>query len=101
MTGPAGGGPVLGNDQDAHRLREGRDLHGLLAVVSVPSCEQFDDLTAVRIVGFDDVLRRKIQIFASATTAREWVLLPARDCRFGQASTKKKAWQSGADAGSG
>jgi hypothetical protein len=45
----------LGIDQDAHRLSEGRPLHGPLAVVHMPSVEQLDDLTAVRIVGFDGV----------------------------------------------
>ena len=37
-------------DQDAHRLREGRGLHGPFAVVHMPSVEQLVPL----IVGFDD-----------------------------------------------
>jgi hypothetical protein len=47
--------PSLGIDQDAHRLSEGRRLHGPLAVVHMPSVEKLDDLTGVRIVGFDGV----------------------------------------------
>jgi hypothetical protein len=45
--------PSLGIDQDGHRLQEGRGLHRPLAVVRMPSVEELDDLTAVRIVGFD------------------------------------------------
>ena len=45
----------MGIDQGAHWLEEGRRLHGPLAVVHLPSVEQLDDLTAVRIVGFAGV----------------------------------------------
>jgi hypothetical protein len=37
----------LGIDQGAHRLSQGRRLHGPLAVVHMPSVELLDDLTAV------------------------------------------------------
>jgi hypothetical protein len=47
--------PSLGIDQGAHRLNQGRRLHGTLAVVHMPSVERLDDLTTVRIIGFDGV----------------------------------------------
>src|SRR4030081_3862170 len=65
--------PSLGIDQDAHRPREGRALPGAPAVVHMPSVEQLDDLTAVRIVGFDDVN----PLDRIATTKRQkWVTAP-------------------------
>ena len=42
-------------DQDAHRLQEGGGRPGPLAVVQMPNVEQLENLTAVRIVGFDGV----------------------------------------------
>jgi hypothetical protein len=61
-------------DQDAHRLREGRGLHGPLAAVHMPSVEQLDDLTAVRIVGFDSV--NPLDGIA-ATKRQKWVTAPS------------------------
>jgi hypothetical protein len=47
--------PSLEIDQDAHRLSQRRCLHRPLDVVHLPSVKKLDDLTAVRIVGFDGV----------------------------------------------
>jgi hypothetical protein len=72
--------PSLGIDQNAHRLREGRRLQGPFAVVRMPSVEQLDDLTAVRIVGLDGVNPH----YRIATVERdEWIaaLLFAADVR--------------------
>src|SRR6266516_5397126 len=65
--------PSLGVDQGAHRLREGRGLHLPLAVLHMPSVEQLDDLTAVRIVGFDGV--NPLDRIATAER-QEWVAAP-------------------------
>jgi hypothetical protein len=42
----------LGIDQDAHRLGQIGDFRGSSGVVGVPSREQFDNPTTMRIVGF-------------------------------------------------
>jgi hypothetical protein len=42
-------------EQGAHRVASAAGLLGPLAVVHMPSVELLDDLTAVRIVGFDGV----------------------------------------------
>jgi hypothetical protein len=66
--------PSLWIDQGTHRLREGRRLHGPLAVVHMPSVEQLDDLTAVRIVGFDGV--NPLDRIATAER-EEWITAPS------------------------
>ena len=76
----------MGIDQDAHRLREGRRLHGSFAVVHMPSVEQLDDLTAVRIVGFDGVN----PLDRIATTKRQkWVTAnQRRRCSIVESNTR-------------
>jgi hypothetical protein len=40
-------------EQGAHRLSDGVRLNRLVAVVRIPSLEQLNDLTAVRVIRFD------------------------------------------------
>jgi len=60
-------------EQGAHRLSDGLGLNRPLAVVRVPSLEQFDDLTAVRVIRLDC-----FDSFDRIATAQrqEWVAAP-------------------------
>jgi hypothetical protein len=76
--------PMIG--QGGHRLSQGRRLHGPLAVVHMPSVEELDDLTAVRIVAFDGVN----PLDRIATTKRQkWVTAsPRRRCSIVESNTR-------------
>jgi hypothetical protein len=77
--------PSLWIDQDAHRLREGRGLHGPLAVVQMPNVELLDDLTAVGIVRLD-----LVDAFdgIAATSARRVTANQRRRCSIVESNTR-------------